>query len=49
MNEICPTKKIKCRKKEHKPWMTSGLINACRKNNNLYLSFGKWRNKVYKI
>ena len=43
MNEACPTKKIKYRKKQHRPWMTKGLINACRKNNNLYLSLIKHR------
>ena len=49
MNEACPTKKIKCRKKEHKPWMTNGLINACRKKNNLYLSFIKHRTQSAEI
>ena len=45
----CPVKqqKAKCTNfKEDKPWFTKGLINACRKKNNLYKEYIKLKTTV---
>ena len=34
--KCCPLTEAKIQKKYHKPWLTKGLINACRKKNYLY-------------
>ena len=35
-NKCCPVAEIKVRRNTNKPWLTKGLINACRKKNHLY-------------
>ena len=45
VTETCPS--VNCKKKkivENKPWMTKGLINACKKKNYLYQKFLQNRN-----
>ena len=36
-------------KRQHKPWMTSGLKNACKKKNILYKRFLKSRSEVAEV
>ena len=36
-------------KRQHKPWMTSGLKNACKKKNILYKRFLKTRSDVTEV
>ena len=36
-------------KRQHKPWMTSGLKNACKKKNILYKRFLKSRSGVAEV
>ena len=40
-HKCCPLKYVKLNKRTDpvKPWVTSGLVNACRKKNNLYRQF----------
>jgi len=42
-NETCPVVKLKLRRKNHKPWITASLSNACKKKNLLYKQFLKYR------
>ena len=35
-NKCCPQTKVNLKKRNHKPWLTKGLINACHKKNLLY-------------
>ena len=39
----CPILEYKKNSKALKPWMTNGLLNACRKKNKLYRDFIKYR------
>lgn len=49
-NISCPVVKVKHKQENsRKPWLTKGLINACKKKNNLYKSFIKYRNKQAEI
>ena len=43
LHELCfPLKRVRVDKKcNEKPWMTKGLINACKKKNSLYRIFIK--------
>ncbi len=44
-NVTCPVKKVKVREcNKYKPWITTGLKNACKKKNQLYLKFLRTRN-----
>ena len=42
-NDTCPVIKVKQNKVNHKPWLTPGLANACKKKNHMYKSFIKHR------
>lgn len=42
-NKNCPIKKYKKNDCAKTPWMTKGLLNACKKKNNLYKQFLKYR------
>lgn len=43
-NDCCPVRKVSIgSKKVDKPWITNGLRNACKKENQLYLNFIKNR------
>ena len=52
-DQCCPLKKVKIKATSLKPWLTSGLINACKKKNYLYVQFLKFRTqsaeKKYKL
>ena len=40
LNEICPLETKKCKRiYGRKPWLTKGLINACKKKNQMYRRF----------
>ena len=52
-NECCPVRQVKLKQiVKQKPWMTRGLINACKKKNSLYRIYLKVRtfqsNQTYK-
>ena len=36
LNKCCPLVEVSTKKRKDKPWLTKGLINACRKKNYLY-------------
>uniref|UniRef100_A0A669B1C7 Reverse transcriptase domain-containing protein n=1 Tax=Oreochromis niloticus TaxID=8128 RepID=A0A669B1C7_ORENI len=45
-NKHCPVNEHKTKKKKIKsPWLTKGIINACKKKNNLYKQFIKVKTK----
>jgi hypothetical protein len=47
-DKCCPMKEVninKSRLEPKKPWLTTGLVNACHKKNNLYRLFLKDRTK----
>ncbi len=48
-NETCPIVKLNTTRKNHKPWMSSGLNNACKKKNYLYKQFLKYRTEQAEI
>ena len=44
-NATCPVKKVTVREhNKDKPWITTGLKNACKKKNLFYLKFLRTRN-----
>lgn len=45
LNKFCPLKLRKIRSRRNYVWMTSGLLNACKKKNMLYKDFLKLRTK----
>jgi len=45
----CPLKMYIEKKREQKPWMTKGLLNACKKKNTLYRVFLKQRTEKAEI
>ena len=61
LNECCPLQNVKTKNFVNKPWFTSGLINACKKNNYLYKTwllrknehslqrYKKYKNKLTQI
>ena len=52
-DKSCPIKKITRRHRNIKPWLTKGLLNACKKKNSLYKNFIRTKDandlKKYKL
>lgn len=44
-NKNCPIKRYRNKEDSNAPWITRGLRNACKKKNNLYRKFLKYRTK----
>ena len=45
-NLHCPVKKARAKGISKKPWIINGLKNACRKKNDLYMSFLRERTQT---
>lgn len=45
-NKSCPVRQSKRKNKSsEKPWLTRGILNACKKKNSMYREFIKYRCK----
>ena len=47
--EACPIKKVNCKTTPMQPWLTKGLLNACKKQKMLYKQFLKNRNTASEL
>ena len=48
-NESCPLKKVNYKKMPIQPWLTKGLLNACKKQKTLYKQFLKCRTSITEL